>query len=213
MIILEAATHTSIETLIVWTESGGPDMALSFQESEGCASIWQVHGQLGYDDESHTDATIHRDFVSRVQQHLLSLGPGKSITSLPNLFPDLDTSILTAFINTDDALSDDAMDNFANQFMLPPCELKHLDEIEHTMRGAVSTPQGRDALSKCIIGENYVQKLLPLVADAEDLESLEDLHHLCNIMKMIILLNDSHIIEMVVSDEIVDGVVGALECE
>lgn len=113
----------------------------------------------------------------------------------------------------DDALSDDAMDSFANPFSLPPCELKHLEEIEHTMRGAVSTLQGRDALSKYIISEDYVQKLLPLVTMAEDLESLEDLHHLCNIMKLIILLNDTHIIELVVSDEVVDGVVGALECE
>ena len=29
-----------IETLIVWTESNGTDMALSFQEAEGCAAIW-----------------------------------------------------------------------------------------------------------------------------------------------------------------------------
>lgn len=114
---------------------------------------------------------------------------------------------------TDDALSDDAMDSFNNPFTLPPCELKHLEEIEHTMRGAVSTLQGRDALSKYVIGEDYVQKLLPLVTMAEDLESLEDLHHLCNIMKLIILLNDTHIIELVVSDEVVDGVVGALECK
>ena len=35
-----APAYTSSETLIVWTESGGTDMALSFQESEGCASIW-----------------------------------------------------------------------------------------------------------------------------------------------------------------------------
>ena len=48
---------------------------------------------------------------------------------------------------------------------------------------------------------------------AEDLESIEDLHHLCNIIKMLILLNDTQIIEHVVSDGIVDGVVGALECE
>lgn len=105
------------------------------------------------------------------------------------------------------------MDSFNNPFTLPPCELKHLEEIEHTMRGAVSTLQGRDALSKYVISEDYVQKLLPLVTMAEDLESLEDLHHLCNIMKLIILLNDTHIIELVVSDEVVDGVVGALECE
>lgn len=31
-----------IDTLIVWTESNGTDMALSFQEAEGCAAIWSV---------------------------------------------------------------------------------------------------------------------------------------------------------------------------
>lgn len=113
----------------------------------------------------------------------------------------------------DDALSDDAMDSFANPLVLPSAELRNMEEIEHTMRGAVSTPQGRDALSKVVISDDYIRKLIPLVGMAEDLESIEDLHHLCNIMKMLILLNDTQIIEHVVSDGIVDGVVGALECE
>lgn len=112
----------------------------------------------------------------------------------------------------DDALSDDAMDGFANPLMLPPSELRNLEEIEHTMRGAVTTPQGRDALSKFVINEDYIRKLIPLVGMAEDLESIEDLHRLCNIMKMLILLNDTQIIEHVVTDHVVDGVVGALEC-
>lgn len=30
------------DTLIVWTETSGIDMALSFQEAEGCATIWLV---------------------------------------------------------------------------------------------------------------------------------------------------------------------------
>lgn len=30
------------DTLIVWTEATGTDMALSFQEAEGCALIWLV---------------------------------------------------------------------------------------------------------------------------------------------------------------------------
>lgn len=56
------------ETLIVWTEQNGTDMALSFQEAEGCAAIWE--------------------FVSRIQQHLQVVN------------------------GHDDALSDDAMENF-----------------------------------------------------------------------------------------------------
>lgn len=30
------------DTLIVWTEQNGIDMALSFQEAEGCNAIWCV---------------------------------------------------------------------------------------------------------------------------------------------------------------------------
>ncbi|KAI4086098.1 MAG: hypothetical protein LQ344_007851 [Seirophora lacunosa] len=159
------------ETLIVWTESSGTDMALSFQEAEGCAAIWE--------------------FVSRVQQHLMAIaGP-------------------------DDALSDDAMDNYThpnpNPLVLPPPELSNLDEIASILRTLIASPQGRDSLSKFVLTEDYLRKLVPLVSVAEDLESLDDLHHLCNIMKMLVLMNDTQIIEHVVSDDVVMGVVGALE--
>ncbi|KAL8698459.1 MAG: hypothetical protein Q9224_001839 [Gallowayella concinna] len=155
------------DTLIVWTELDRTDMALSFQEAEGCAAIW--------------------DFVSQVQQHLQAMaGP-------------------------DDALSDDAMDTFANPLALPRPELSNLDDIASLMRTVIATPQGRDSLSKLIISEDYIRKLVPLVTMAEDLESLDDLHHLCNIMKMLVLLNDTQIIEHVVTDDVVMGVVGALE--
>lgn len=144
-------------------------MALSFQEAEGCAAIW--------------------DFVSQVQQHLMALaGP-------------------------DDALSDDAMENYNNPLALPRPELSNLDEIASVMRTVTQTPQGRDSLSKLVITEDYIRRLVPLVTMAEDLESLDDLHHLCNIMKMLVLLNDTQIIEHVVSDDVVMGVVGALECK
>ncbi|KAA8617481.1 SMK-1 domain containing protein [Pyrenophora tritici-repentis] len=79
------------------------------------------------------------------------------------------------------------------------------------MRAANSTPGGREALAKFILAQDYIPKLIPLVDMAEDLESLSDLHRLCSIMKMLILLNDTAIIEYVVTDAVVLGVVGALE--
>ncbi|OJD21589.1 hypothetical protein ACJ73_07071 [Blastomyces percursus] len=155
------------ETLIVWTEPGGTDMALSFQEAEGCAVIWE--------------------FVSNVQQQML------------------------AFTGPDDSLSDDALDaSFSNPVTLPPPELGNLAEIEQRIRHASIDP-GRASLTKFLVREEYLLKLLPLVSDAEDLESLPDLHRLCNIMKSIILLNDNKLIELVVSDHVISGVVGALE--
>ena len=114
---------------------------------------------------------------------------------------------------TDDALSDDAMDGSPNPVVLPPPELGNLGEIEQMMHVASTSPAGRDSLSKFVINDNYIQKMLPLVSIAEDLEALPELHRLCRIMKTVILLNDTQIIEHVVSDNIVLGVVGALECK
>jgi protein phosphatase-4 regulatory subunit 3 len=97
--------------------------------------------------------------------------------------------------------------------MLPTPDLGNLHEIENHMRAANSTPGGREALAKFILAHKYIPLLIPLVEMAEDLESVSDLHRLCSIMKMLILLNDTSIIEYVVHDDIILGVVGALECE
>lgn len=43
-----------LETLIVWTEPDGVDYALSFQEAEGCAEVW--------------------NFIAEVQQHMKATG-------------------------------------------------------------------------------------------------------------------------------------------
>jgi protein phosphatase-4 regulatory subunit 3 len=96
--------------------------------------------------------------------------------------------------------------------MLPNPDLGNLHEIENHMRAANSTPGGREALAKFILAQKYIPLLIPLVDMAEDLESVSDLHRLCSIMKMLILLNDTSIIEYVVHDDIILGVVGALEC-
>lgn len=156
------------ETLIVWTEANGVDMALSFQEAEGCSSIWE--------------------FVSEVQTRLAALAP-------------------------DDGLSDDLLDPLHNQVNLPDPQLGKLDEVDAMIRNASQTPTGRDALISFIMNpeQQYILKLAPLVDMAEDLESTNDLHRLCTIMKSLILLNDTSIIEFVVTDEAVMGVVGALE--
>ena len=104
------------------------------------------------------------------------------------------------------------MENFTNPVLLPNPELASLADIDQMMRAASSSPQGRDSLSKFVLAEDYIRKIVPLVSMAEDLEALPELHKLSNIMKMLILLNDTQIIEHVVHDDVVLGVVGALEC-
>lgn len=138
-----------------------------------------------------------------MQSRLQTLGPGTQN------YQCIYFSKLTKTL--DDGLSDDI--DHISPILLPNPDLGNLHEIENHMRAANSTPGGREALAKFIIAQDYVPKLIPLVEMAEDLESVSDLHRLCSIMKMLILLNDSAIIEHVVTDSVVLGVVGALECE
>lgn len=152
------------DTLIVWTENTGVDMALSFQEAEGCTSIWE--------------------FVSEVQGRLAALAP-------------------------DDGLSDDLLD--VHPIALPEPQLGRLEEVENAMRGVSANGAAREALGKWVLHHEYILKLGALVERAEELEQVHDLHRLCTIMKHLILLNDSAVIEFAVTDKAIMGVVGALE--
>jgi hypothetical protein len=112
----------------------------------------------------------------------------------------------------DDGLSDEIIDPIQT-LILPEPDIGNLADIENTMRMANSTTHGRDTLARYVMSNDYISKLVPLVQTAEDFESLPDLHRLCNIMKTVILLNDNAIIEQVVKDDLILGVVGALECD
>ncbi|KAL5596813.1 hypothetical protein BROUX41_006503 [Berkeleyomyces rouxiae] len=154
------------DTLIVWTDPPtGIDMALSFQEAEGCSMIW------------------------------------KFINSVKMTFPHDDKNF--------DA--DAPMELVPSSVSLPTANLGELQEIEQTIRFLSSQQASREGLCKFIMTEDYIPKLIILFQEAEDLESLSDLHLLCSILKQIILLNDTFIIEQIVHDEYIMGVIGALE--
>lgn len=103
------------------------------------------------------------------------------------------------------------MDPFSNPLTLPTPSLGTLPEIESQIKSLVNTAQGRDALIKYVVQEDFIAKIIPLVEMAEDMEDLPSLHKLCFIMKNLILLNENSIIELAVTDELILGVVGALE--
>ncbi|CCU77647.1 Serine/threonine-protein phosphatase 4 regulatory subunit [Blumeria hordei DH14] len=175
-----------LDTNIFKSESfrmqSGLDTALSFQESEGCAIIC-IQQQL------HNIAHVPGSHA--LQEDALS----DEITSDPYHSPIPPLSPLSPLPHVS----------------LPSPGLGSLHEIESQMRGLHNTEHGREALTKYVLTEEYVQKLVPLVEMAEDMEDLASLHHLCNIMKTLISLNDTTIIELMVTDDIVMGVVGALE--
>ena len=152
------------ETLIVWTENNGTDMALSFQEADGCAHVWQ--------------------FVREIQARLVP----------------------------EDGLSDDLLDP-GHTVSLPEPTIGKLEEVVEAIRLIANTPAGRDALSKYVMSPDqmYILKLAPVLYELEEKQEVQELHRLCTIMKHLILLNDTSIIEFIVTDQAIMGVVGALE--
>ncbi|KAK7205634.1 component of IIS longevity pathway SMK-1-domain-containing protein [Myxozyma melibiosi] len=153
------------DTLIVWTDPDETDLALSFQESDGCTAVWE--------------------FITDVQRNL----------------------------GLDDIASDDINDNFGSGSIALPAEptLTNLSEVEKCLTIASHCQYGRGPVLRDLIEYDYIGKLVPLLAMAEDLESITDLHALCRIMKLIILMNDNTIMEQIVLEEYIVGVVGILE--
>ncbi|KAF8969370.1 component of IIS longevity pathway SMK-1-domain-containing protein [Flammula alnicola] len=151
------------DTLIVWTEPDGVDYALSFQDPDGCAEVW--------------------NFILEVQRHMNATGP--------------ETSVTTASI--------------IRSGHLPPPQLGIISEIERAIKSLARTQVVKERICEYIQQEDYIKSLIKVMGDAEDLESLENLHALCSLMQTILLLNDHSMYEHILEDEIFFGVVGMLE--
>lgn len=146
------------DTLIVWTDpDNGQDMALSFQEAEGCGVVWDTINEA----QSQIEGYVR-----------------------PPVLQSLD---------------------------LPPPTLGELETIETILRNGSNTQGARDVVVKHLISDGYLLKLLRQVETAEDLQSIEDLHRLCTIMKQLVLYNDNQIVECLIQDEVFEWAVGALE--
>lgn len=103
------------------------------------------------------------------------------------------------------------LDHITNSISLPSPTLGNLEQIEKQVRDFSMTNAGREAMIKFVTSEDYIKSLIPLVEMAEDMEDLKSLHRLCIIMKTFILLNENSMMELAVRDDLIMGVVGALE--
>lgn len=115
---------------------------------------------------------------------------------------------------TDDDISDEEVDADAvvhEPVYLPEPTLARLPEVEELVHLAMTSIGHRESLAKFILNENYVPKLVAALEIAEDMESIQDLHRLCSIVKALILLNDASIFECIMRDDVFMGVAGILE--
>ncbi|TFK55367.1 DUF625-domain-containing protein [Heliocybe sulcata] len=169
------------ETLIVWTEPDGVDYALSFQDPDGCLEVW--------------------NFIVTRQREMNGGGSAEDqqMTSSPNIGPEPSTpNSITAT-------------TIIRSGRLPLPALGIISEIERAIKSLARTAHLKERLCEYIQQEEYIKQLIDVFNQAEDLESLENLHALCSLMQTILLLNDHNMYDHILDDDVFFGVVGMLE--
>ncbi|KAI0797191.1 hypothetical protein C8Q75DRAFT_743791 [Abortiporus biennis] len=68
---------------------------------------------------------------------------------------------------------------------LPPPTLGIIGEIERAIKTITRTPQMKERVCEYIQSEEYLKGMIDVFTQAEDLESLENLHALCSCMQTI----------------------------
>ncbi|KAJ4479126.1 component of IIS longevity pathway SMK-1-domain-containing protein [Lentinula aciculospora] len=169
------------ETLIVWTEPDGVDYALSFQDSEGCAEVWS--------------------FIVDVQRHMSGAAEEQGSITLDPSSPlpasSEPSSVATATI--------------IRTGHLPTPHMGMIGEIDKAIKTLARTQQVKEKICEYIQNGDYIKQLIEVLHQAEESESLENLHALCSLMQTIFMLNDHGIYEQILEDEYFFHVCGMLE--
>ncbi|CAI4702732.1 BDN_1c_G0044580.mRNA.1.CDS.1 [Saccharomyces cerevisiae] len=164
------------ETLIVWKDLGGKDIALSFEESMGCDTLCE--------------------FIVHVQRNIesnISLVTVKSSDNGLGSVHDIITGPVTL-------PSNDQQQN--SQTLLEA--LKILNEN-------TSFDFLKNETIEFILQSNYIDTLISHFHKAEEEKIPKDLFLLSNIIKTLILYNQRDILESMVEDDRIMGIVGILE--
>ncbi|KAK9804713.1 hypothetical protein WJX72_001481 [[Myrmecia] bisecta] len=173
------------DTIITWSDPEiGTDIALSFQEAVGCNCIW--------------------DEVQNVQHNFHNRHPGNSMEN------GFKKRMVDEYEQVSAALEGElAEGGSSGPVELPQPEMDQLPELAKIL-SEVSMFQ-RDRAAQQMLKPGYVRQLLELFRTCEDLEDAACLAHLYTVMKGAIMLADTNLLELLLSEEHVMDVVGALE--
>lgn len=129
----------STDTLIVWTEPDGVDYALSFQEPEGCAEVW--------------------NFIQEVQRHMSTFGEAFFRPPLDNI----DLSLITRpGISSSPTIGPEpspATASIMRTGHLPTPALGCILEIERAIKHICRTPAMKERVCEYIQTEVSIRHL------------------------------------------------------
>ncbi|KAI8452612.1 component of IIS longevity pathway SMK-1-domain-containing protein [Phakopsora pachyrhizi] len=134
------------------------------------------------------------------ENHQQSSGPSSPILN----FSTIPSSSSSSSSSGNSSINPDLHSLTTNHFThLPEPTLRNLPEIEAMIKWSSRSGIGRERVSTYIVKKDYISKLDQIRSEAEDLESLNDLHTLCSLLHTILLLNDAAIYEYCLQDETV----------
>ncbi|EPQ58973.1 DUF625-domain-containing protein [Gloeophyllum trabeum ATCC 11539] len=196
---LIARSEADPQTLILQTSIRASDV---YQRQQDTLIVWTepdgVDYALSFQDPDGC-LEVWNFIVTRQREMNAGGTEDQQMTSSPNIGPEPSTpnGISTAAI--------------VRAGRLPPPALGVISEIERAIKSLARTAHLKERMCEHIQQEGYIKHLVDVFNQAEDLESLDNLHALCTLMQTILLLNDHTMYEHVLDDDVFFGVVGMLE--
>ncbi|CAI5941041.1 unnamed protein product [Closterium sp. NIES-65] len=227
------------DTIISWTDPEvATDLALSFQESMGCAYIWDqicnVQRQIQLPSVLATEVAKDSSELPAVETRTLpaiaklvtdvspfhrdrmaSLILREVIRSLPALLPP---RLSSPFLHPSPPFSSIASLLF---FFHSPNTYPHPVPLSSPFPSSQPTPltpllyppsfPAPQPSPPHFIPQGYVQRLVALFRASEGAHDTPALHHLYRVFKGLVLLNDSQLLEQLFAPDAIMDVIGALE--
>ncbi|XP_068659853.1 uncharacterized protein [Aristolochia californica] len=173
------------DTIISWRDPDfSTELALSFQESTGCAYIW--------------------DHICTVQRNL-QFNALSNVESGPR--PATESLEASGASQT----NDETYQNINNELReFPAVELSTLPLILKTVVES-GVPDQMRAVDLILHDQDFFPKVMELFRICEDLENIDGLHMIFKIVKGIILLNSPQIFDKIFGEEFIMDIIGCLE--
>lgn len=228
-------------TIITWLDDDiGTDVALSFQEEDGCAAIWdRIQGAPDAPHNTHaggsnptfgpqlpTSTAANGETASAL--HSLNMASaGASAAANAAAAGAGSNGVLTAsgaggaggMAQGSPAAGGGGVaggvvpapqQRSAVCIKLPWPEVRTLPDINKALNDIPLAQRERVAMNIHNEG-HYLPRLLEVFSQCEDIDDRDALSHLYSIIKCLIMMNDMQLVEQMVSDQFFWGVVGALE--
>ncbi|KAI0774738.1 DUF625-domain-containing protein [Trametes elegans] len=194
--LLIARAEEDFNRIILTTTIRANDV---YQRQQETLIVWTepdgVDYALSFQDPEGCGEVWH--FIEEVQRHM-NTSEDMTLTSSPLIGPEgPETSLTTA--------------NIIRSGRLPQPQMGIIGEIDTAIKALARTALVKERVCEYIQNEEYIKSLIDVFHQAEDLESLSDLHALFSCMQTILLLNEHSLYEHILDDEIFMGVVGILE--